>query len=567
MTARHPVHIDLSDDSHSERSEHSEHAEEEEEEGTDDSEGAGLLDLEAVEDDDDSDDSDAAYGWNTTTNRTVERFHQFQKLPVELRHHIWSFFCPDLTPVPRILIFFTDISGDQRRWNIDVTYGLVEVTRPRRRMMATHRETRAMALRRFPDTLKFRETGFAYESIVPFNRETDIVYLDLGVASERNMPFMDAGALLPGFSDQIAHLALECTAFSLPENLLGPPASPLFLHQNFLLCFPALRTFYAVVEAEAIGISTALWALSDHADHLDIPMDESEYGQVEYFSYRWHKPDTSCKLKGFCSALRDGSMDDRAVTRLIQDVEESLEFDGRPVSLEGLKHVQQLPMLLFVEDAREEKLKRRYHTTVAGGEVSDDTEWDSVDEVESSASDDSPADDLNVPPSEASADESGDEPGEDADQVDWDAYESEGIDDASIPEPETDDDGESSEVSGYGRGMDDAPGYYYDDRNHGFSPLQSGDESDGTMGGPGNSDGGPEGDDLEDDVPAMARSRRLATRPVVVDDSDDECDKIMEKEDDNADEQLEDTAPATSRSRRTAKRRFVVDDSDDGDGE
>ncbi|KAL2754927.1 hypothetical protein ACRALDRAFT_1071538 [Sodiomyces alcalophilus JCM 7366] len=557
MTARRPVRIDLSDDSSSE------------EEDNDVAEESGFFDLEAADEDDESDDSDAASSSSIETNA---QFHQFNKLPIELRRHIWSFLCPDLAPGPRILMFWANSSEERAGWAVDATFSLLETTKLVRLMMATHHESRALALRRFPNTLDIWDGDM--DISVPFNKETDIVHLNVHPLADDFMSVPDAATILLGFSDQIVHLAVDIDTFHRNGYSLGPSGGPYLLHQHFLLCFPELKTFYTPIDGNAVSSSASVWAVSDHAERLEIPIEEGDYGETNFNIYRWHKPDTSCRLEGLCEPLRQGTMGDSTIARIIRNKQELLADEGGRSRVEILRRIQQLPMIYFTDPSREEKVKRRADIVLAGGELSQESDWSSTGESGSDASDDSIPDDVNGWPGET-LEVDPDMMEMDSDQMEMyeyfdehDEYESEGIDDASIAEPETDDDSESSEVDGYIPIIDLTSGGHHNDHFRGFSPLQSSDESDDTMDDADDSDSHSEDDDSEDGgsknrVPAASRTRQLASRRVIMDDSDGD-DENMEKAN-GADEDVEDDLPVMSRSRRTAKRRIIVDDSDDSD--
>ncbi|ROT43660.1 hypothetical protein SODALDRAFT_375805 [Sodiomyces alkalinus F11] len=552
MTARRPINIDLSDDSDSEGEEN------------DAVEEAGFFDLEAHEDDDRSYDSDAASGSSVTSDGTGAQFHLFGKLPAELRNHIWSFFCPDLARRPRLLIFFLESCEGRAGWSPDASMALVYTTNLTRCLMATHHESRALALRRFPDSLKFKSHD--EDAYVRFNKETDIVYLSIHSITNRQMFSPDSMTVLPGFTDQVANLAVELGELDRHE-LIVPHSTSYFLHRHFLSAFTELKTFYTSVDYQDVSTAKALWAVSpDHTERFMVPFEQGEYGMSIDYIYRWHKADVPCEFEGPCNALSDGPMSVSGSERLIWHIQVLLEIAGLPSRADCLRRVKHLPMMFFSHRSYEAELKYRHDVVAAGGELSDsddgwglptgdelayaDGEFTDGDESETDGGYGLPTDDqLGYADEEA---------------TDWDEYESEGIDDGSIhdDELETDDDGV------YEPGLsapvvdltsDGDPDNHY----QGFSPLRGSGGSDDAS-----DDSSHAGGDSEGGAPATLPFRRPAKRPLVIDDSDEDEETIGDAN--NADGAVEDdvpAAPAASRPRRMASRRRVVDDSDDSDGD
>ncbi|KAI1483593.1 hypothetical protein F4774DRAFT_365939 [Daldinia eschscholtzii] len=123
-----------------------------------------LLDMEAAESEGEYDD----------TSSTAEQFYfpQFKSLPPELRAHIWEFFDPDLRAKARVFYMIV------RRSPIEFwrSATLIEQTAPARAMLATHRESRALALKSYPDTIGIhRGTG-----IIRYNSERDVILVSIG---------------------------------------------------------------------------------------------------------------------------------------------------------------------------------------------------------------------------------------------------------------------------------------------------------------------------------------------------------------------------------------------------
>ncbi|KAI1464833.1 uncharacterized protein F4812DRAFT_440583 [Daldinia caldariorum] len=125
-----------------------------------------FLDMEAAE-------SENEYDELNDTSTAAEPFYfpQFRSLPPELRAHVWEFFDLDLREKARVFRMFVMTSPVQF-WR---SAGLIEQTAPARAMLATHRESRALALKFYPDTLDIHLGS----GVIRYNSERDIVLLSI----------------------------------------------------------------------------------------------------------------------------------------------------------------------------------------------------------------------------------------------------------------------------------------------------------------------------------------------------------------------------------------------------
>ncbi|KAG6285952.1 hypothetical protein E4U46_005332 [Claviceps purpurea] len=130
-------------------------------------------------------------------------FPQFMQLPPELRHQIWHFYCPDLIVKARVLPFMTwpgsIIPDRQNNSSVSGHDALADQTRNLRATLSTHRESRRIAMRKYPDELVM---DAAFEtSIVRFRKETDVVLLkELSTNMQHSVP---------DFGNIIQNLAVE----------------------------------------------------------------------------------------------------------------------------------------------------------------------------------------------------------------------------------------------------------------------------------------------------------------------------------------------------------------------
>ncbi|KAG5957650.1 hypothetical protein E4U58_005737 [Claviceps cyperi] len=133
---------------------------------------------------------------------TPRAFPRFMQLPPELRHQIWHFYYPDLSAKARLLEFALEESevpttpSDHFSLKTDAT--LASQTKSLRAMLSTHRESRTIAVRIFPDELAL-DMG-SRRAIVRFRKESDVVFL---------MAFMLDVNYVP-FATQVQNLAVGC---------------------------------------------------------------------------------------------------------------------------------------------------------------------------------------------------------------------------------------------------------------------------------------------------------------------------------------------------------------------
>lgn len=107
----------------------------------------GFFDIEASE-------SDNSYAEPSESEPGIlYSFPQFTRIPIELRWRIWEFFCPDLAAKPRVLGFHVVPSRGDRPDDVSPDPPAYLQATAVRTVLATHRESRALALQAFPDSL------------------------------------------------------------------------------------------------------------------------------------------------------------------------------------------------------------------------------------------------------------------------------------------------------------------------------------------------------------------------------------------------------------------------------
>ncbi|EQB46465.1 hypothetical protein CGLO_14480 [Colletotrichum gloeosporioides Cg-14] len=507
--------------------------------------GTGFLDVEASESgdsdsesSDDSSDEESDYDdiLGAGSSRKAQPkavFTQFKKLPIELRHRIWQYFCPDLDRSPRVLSFQMVCSPTQ-----DVIWESTTLDNQIRAvdaMLGLHQESREIALKAFPDTLAIREG----RRIVHFNKERDIVHIN-GHRKE-----WAHNAVIPGFSENVLHLAADIDYFQLKE-------------MQTLASFPEVINFYKFEwHNEGRPPKKLRWCASDKIHRYEIQQLQREcrIGEDLHFVYCWpdvdKHPEFAAKHASEQFAAMDGLdelSDELRETILEGDPDLEAETVGEwDVMFEQLCDIKYWRMTCFGWDAAD-----RFPAFLA--KHGDAREYD---------------------PNE---DEEGDDVGESSEEDDSDQneYESDGIDDATIDEESVneDPDVDDLEIDGSQESEDEEDGGASD--FGGFSPLR--DEDGGSM----LVDGDASAAQFSSPEPEAAgdRPRGRGGRPLVVLDDDDEEEETeaqdsqpparrrrrefikIDSEIDDEDDEEEQPAQSTTR-----RRRVVVSDDEDEDEE
>lgn len=192
------------------------------EEESSSSDAQQLLDLEAFESgDSDLNESHSDYHGSSgiSSAKTTSSFPQFIRLPLELRYRVWELFCPDLTAKARVYwLQYSTPSPYQPPIRPPKSHPVYDgplldaQTRPARTMMAVHRESRQLALKALPDVLRFQPKGKAW---LRFNARRDIIYL----SNAEDFFAYEEIPRIPGFTDQIRHLAVEVRVLAELGNL------------------------------------------------------------------------------------------------------------------------------------------------------------------------------------------------------------------------------------------------------------------------------------------------------------------------------------------------------------
>ncbi|KAI1459728.1 hypothetical protein F4805DRAFT_51613 [Annulohypoxylon moriforme] len=220
-------------------------------EESDSEEANEFLDLEASESEGRSDDEDASslYGDGP------REFHKFMELPPELRAHVWELFNPDAKKKGRLfkIIIANSASTTPAVWEGEY---LEEQTAPARAMLATHHESRQIALRSYPDMFYVR-SGWG----VPFNNEKDVVLID-GPAYRRHRFHIQEVLSVLGNPKSVAFgsdFQLEDDEeYALVHGYEGSPRNLLRCHDEYE--FRRKELLWCVVD---IGIKYSVWGIEE----------------------------------------------------------------------------------------------------------------------------------------------------------------------------------------------------------------------------------------------------------------------------------------------------------------
>ncbi|KAG5957646.1 hypothetical protein E4U58_005733 [Claviceps cyperi] len=182
-------------------------------------------------------------------------FPQFMHLPPELRQKIWQFYCPDLSVKARVVPF--------RKWpgstlldppnDLSVPHyrALADQTRTLRATLSTHRESRSIALRKYPDELIINAT---YGTIVRFRKETDVIFLMESSVSPNECYFR-------AFESKVENLALGVVELSGNRHFWEHSLRHIL--PSFKRMFPNLRRVYGHWPMLTLPTELEEWCLSE----------------------------------------------------------------------------------------------------------------------------------------------------------------------------------------------------------------------------------------------------------------------------------------------------------------
>lgn len=162
-------------------------------------------------------------------------FHYFPRLPYELRFRIWQDFAPQLSTQPLLLQFTLDTCSRK----VFKGPSLKSQTQASRAALATHQESRHLALRVLPDSLLIhRLDGLSQEGVLHLKLERDIVLLEPTFCFDGGHHGCNPSLRVPGFSECVVNLGM---------NFAG--LEQRFQSSGSLSCFPELGNAFSNVKA------------------------------------------------------------------------------------------------------------------------------------------------------------------------------------------------------------------------------------------------------------------------------------------------------------------------------
>ncbi|KAM5383823.1 hypothetical protein ACJZ2D_001812 [Fusarium nematophilum] len=221
-------------------------------------------------------------------------FPQFKRLPRELRIRIWELFCPQLGTEPQALEFNFQVdpvhpSYLSPRQNPHMRHSTKNV----RRVLAVHRESRAIAEQALPSALRFRSSRKPMrEALVRFRPERDIVFI-ADIERLGNLQYPRPRQKQPLRASDFAN-HVQNVGF-LSDNIQKEDNRFIFLLQ----CLAQLkRVYYVSAVKTPHGTSAPGWSWFS---------TESCYQKRLYFGfettvYCWPKPSRESEAEGMAPA-------------------------------------------------------------------------------------------------------------------------------------------------------------------------------------------------------------------------------------------------------------------------
>ncbi|KAG9255602.1 uncharacterized protein F5Z01DRAFT_549326 [Emericellopsis atlantica] len=356
------------------------------------SSGAALIDDEAHESSDisSSDDEDS----DLSTNGDGRVFHQFARLPPELRQRIWLFVCPDLeNPKPRVLTLRPVNFSPRNRPQLFDDLWLKPQTAALRLVSSIHHESRNLVTSKFPNVFGI-SAGDSGDGLIRFDAERDIILVS-------GLGWTDAGEIGGDWANllaQVKHLAIPIIWCGfIRDNLdrIGDMAG----HR--------IERLYLAIDEDLMTDREKRWAVTEHAHRYDAEYEEDLGGVVETQSTRWTWPDVDT-FPDFAKYHAQGAIERHLPTNVaLEDLAGDGETEFFPMiqwEMGGCSYDSQDYDFAGPNFVR---LWQQYQCGVP------------LDQDSGDSGDDLDDDFLNPPNFE-------------------DAYESEGLDDASVGEPESD---------------------------------------------------------------------------------------------------------------------------------
>ncbi|KAG6172229.1 hypothetical protein E4U51_007697 [Claviceps purpurea] len=200
-------------------------------------------------------------------------FPQFMRFPPELRHQIWHSYCPDLSAKARVLPFLEfpslKVMDYNNSYSLPDKGALAEQTRNLRAVLSTHRESRSIAVRKYPDELLMETASRA--SIIRFRKDTDVIFVSI-LATEKDYSFLDFGSEIENLAVGVVDDYSEERYFQDDKLLQVVP--------GIKGLFPNLKRLFSRRPAPAKHKDMEEWCVTEHVHSYTI---ESHYKTTLFY--------------------------------------------------------------------------------------------------------------------------------------------------------------------------------------------------------------------------------------------------------------------------------------------
>ncbi|PHH79869.1 hypothetical protein CDD80_3602 [Ophiocordyceps camponoti-rufipedis] len=232
----------------------------------------GFFDLEAEEsrDSDSNSSGSDSESDDASSSSSGTSFSCFMQFPPELRARVWEMFCSDLEAKARVLRFMV-MPNSEFAGNLVVSPNVIDQTRPLRRLMAVHRESRRLAKVVYPHTLHFKADYDGKEDAsMVFNQYSDIIALV--------SPFVRMEFSIPALqTEPIRNLAFPMLRVDEPPGPSSMTTRILRLFRNF----PNLKRLFHQIDDWDIRTRRIRWVVSERTHQVLVETFEEKPGVGE----------------------------------------------------------------------------------------------------------------------------------------------------------------------------------------------------------------------------------------------------------------------------------------------
>ncbi|KAI0129644.1 hypothetical protein BJ170DRAFT_681136 [Xylariales sp. AK1849] len=204
---------------------------------------------------------------NSDLDQVEASFPHFCRLPIELRHRVWESFDVDLRAPSRVFDFNID---KEQKFEVWENTTLEQQTAPARAILATHRESRKMALTFYPDEAIFRNG----QGVIRCNKDNDVIMLRaryFGLYKENWEGKFDLLKGVKHLGLQPAHAKVLADIKSYTQPGFHVPFPP----------FPSIKTLYYCLHSDWLPPNNIKWCTADWALEYYVNTEEESPGLGE----------------------------------------------------------------------------------------------------------------------------------------------------------------------------------------------------------------------------------------------------------------------------------------------